>query len=1043
MNLGSRPAFLAVSLILCLVLSFSSATVVQAQESESTERETLAKPIELPPPVGLYEQLQGIPERVRHSMPFARALSEMTRKAGANGEYDVDARIRAFEQSQQDLLRSSVAFKSGENDVQPFSNPAWTNIGLITDTVNNPPKVFGAGCTTAIVLDPTNPSTMYVGATSGGVWKSTDAGAHWRSLTDLVIPNQSVASLAIDPKHHNTIYVGTGNGYASVDELSGTGLYKSEDGGGTWTRIGSPTITGTVIKVFVDPLKSNVIFASLYSTNRGVYRSTDSGNTWTKVFPSSGNAAGIVWDIVAGGVISNIPLLYFAEGNNPGGGSQECGLYKSVDDGATWSKFTTTALPRGDTVGRCSLAASVAHPERVFALIANPSGDVIGKSGGNATRSLFMTTNNGLSWSSIAIPSTLFSPSTQQPPQGWYDCVLGVTPNSASGADTIYIAGIEAYVNYSDGNGWLGYCYNNTSWAYAHVDHHSLAFNPTDPSIVYDGCDGGLYWSNQAGFPGSWSYRSNQMITNRFYHVALDKNDSKTSLIGAQDQGTWSITTGGSTVNLFGGDGMQPQVYLANTNLPYYVELPNGDIYKKYLGNWVHVDPTIFTDYTDWNTPFKMSISPLNGILAYHVLYLGRQHLWLSTDDGTTWDTISSTFNDNIHSIGLSQVDAKTVYVGTRGEISVTTDGGSNWSSTGAAMPSSIVSSIVTTGRNTNFALASFYTSPGSSANRVMRTTDKGAHWSGASGTSGSALPLVGVNCVAVDSIDPLRIWYAATDNGIYYTIDSGAHWSIAGAGLGLAPCRDVQIQANKTTIRVATFGRGLWEANTTVLPVELSSLTYQKQFDANHQGTGVNLLWHTDSEHGDAYFAIERSVDGAAFEEVARIPTQAPNGNSSTRLDYSYFDASHASGTYLYQLKQVDLDGSAHFSNAVELHWGTTGLIVSQNYPNPLVIGTPSTNVGFNPLGNDGSLNASPWPETRIHYELPDADVVTIKVYNSTGKLVRTLLDHVSQNPGDPDAFWDGRADDGAVAPSGAYFYSVETEHNGTVINKMVLFSN
>src|SRR5207253_9495751 len=176
-------------------------------------------------------------------------------------------------------------------------------------------------------------------------------------------------------------------------------------------------------------------------------------------------------------------------------------------------------------------------------------------------------------------------------------------------------------------------------------------------------------------------------------------------------------------------------------------------------------------------------------------------------------------------------------------------------------------------------------------------------------------------------------IWYAATDNGIYYTLDSGLHWSVAGSGIGLVSCRDVEVHPNKTTIRVATFGRGIWEGSTNSLPVELSSLTYKKT------KTGTQLLWHTDSEHGDAFFAVERSIDGTAFEDIKIIPTQAPGGNSNDRLDYSFFDSMHSPGTYLYQLKQQDIDGTVHFSNHVELHWGNDQMIVYQNYPNPLLL--------------------------------------------------------------------------------------------------------
>jgi hypothetical protein len=275
--------------------------------------------------------------------------------------------------------------------------------------------------------------------------------------------------------------------------------------------------------------------------------------------------------------------------------------------------------------------------------------------------------------------------------------------------------------------------------------------------------------------------------------------------------------------------------------------------------------------------------------------------------------------------------------------------------------------------------------------------------------------------------------------------MDTGAHWSVAGGGIGLASCSDVEVQANKTTIRVSTFGRGIWESNTSTLPIELASFTYQKQ--QNSQSIGTILNWITDSEDGSSYFELDRSIGGASFEEVAQIPTKAPGGNSSTQLSYSFFDSTHTPGEYLYELKEVDLVGTVSAGNMVELNWGASGLIVSQNYPNPFLVGTPSTGANNNNTLLGGSpipANAiSPWPYTRFHYELPCPDVVTLKIYSSTGELIRTLLNQVSQQPGDPDVFWDGTLADGSYAPSGTYFYEISTQNSGTVVNKMILLSN
>jgi hypothetical protein len=172
-------------------------------------------------------------------------------------------------------------------------------------------------------------------------------------------------------------------------------------------------------------------------------------------------------------------------------------------------------------------------------------------------------------------------------------------------------------------------------------------------------------------------------------------------------------------------------------------------------------------------------------------------------------------------------------------------------------------------------------------------------------------------------------------------------------------------------------------------------------------------------------------------------------------QLNYSFFDGTHGPGKYLYQLKQVDLDGSQHFSNLVELHWGVGQMIVYQNYPNPLLIGTPVVpNVasGFNPFGTTPTDFVVPSPATRFTYELPDQDVVSIKIYNSTGKFVANAFTTASggqpvanlQQPGGTqDAYWDGREQNGSVAPSGAYIYVIESQQSGSFVGKLMLFSN
>jgi photosystem II stability/assembly factor-like uncharacterized protein len=1021
-------------------------------EGGDPDAEMLLQPVRIPSDSGVYHGLSSIPEEIRRSAPFARLMHEMSRRAGTAGTFDIEERIAAFEQSQRDLLRSANSDQRSANSEQPdsgfripdsgirgsagalsngahalskgsdahafskgsedlFGN-AWTNIGLI----GNPP-VYSGGCISAIAIDPSNANIMYAGATSGGVWKSTNAGSTWAALTDNVIPNLSIASLAIDPNHPTTIYAGTGNGYAGLDELTGTGLWKSGDGGATWKRIGTTTFSGTVVKVLVDPVKSNVVFASLYSGGtKGLYRSTDSGSSWSRVFQIG--SSGVIWDVAAGTVIGGTPLIYFVAGNNISGGLDACGVYKSVDDGVTWSKISSSVLPAGGRIGRAGLAVSQFHPERVFCLMANVGGDTLG---------CYRSTDNGSAWGSVGIPRTLFKPFTTTGAQGWYDLAIAVSPYSSASHDTMFIGGVEGWVNRSDASGWVMFTgYNDQLPAgNPHVDIHCLAPR-SGGSVVYTGCDGGLYWSTNQG--SSWAYRSTGMVTNRFYHLGYDRSDYKTTWAGAQDQGTWKIVQGSSTALKLGGDGFQPIQSWGNASVAYG-ELPNGDVYRTVNSgtSWSLISST-FSDETNWDMPLVMGLTSLGSAPGYDVLLAGRQHLWRTTDAGDTWSTISGTFSQgDIVSIGISQVTEQNIYIGLRGAIYLSTNAGNSWTSKSSGVPGANVMSIVTTGRDPNFALAGVYTS---GAGRVIVTTNQGTSWSSVVGASGAALPNVGVNSVALDSVNPKTTWYAATDNGIYYTRDAGQHWSIAGAGLGLAPCRDVQVHPNKITIRVATFGRGIWEANANILPVELSSLEYEKT------SFGTKLLWHTDSERGNSGFFIERSIDGNAFEEIAFTPG---HGTTDTRQDYAYVDALTSPGTYLYQLKQVDLDGTEHFSNHVEVHYGNTQTIVYQAYPNPFLLGTPYHDLS-NFLGADLS-GVSPALETRFRFELPDADDdVSLRLYDARGTVVATLLDHTSQQAGQVDAFWNGTASDGGTAAAGTYFWTLETRSHGSFTNKLIL---
>jgi hypothetical protein len=984
-----------------LVVFFFTSSVL-AQQSEQPQDELLKIPVTVAREVGVYKDINLLPESVRRTKAFARGLHELQHYAGFDGVYDREERIAAFEQTKSDILRDAMVSDKVSGSKLPIFSSAWTNIGPVNT----------GGMTKSLAIDPTNSNIMYAGAVAGGVWKTTNASTtcSWMALTDLVIPDLSVASIAIDPNSHNIIYVGSGDPSVATDGFPGTGLYKSADAGSTWNKIGAAKLPGTINKVLVDPNNSSIVLAASFDNNRGLYRSTDSGVTFTKVFPATKNADGIIWDIEAGQVIAGKQIVYCVEGNNPGDTSTECGMYKSIDDGATWVKIAGVGLPTGDLIGKAALAIPSDDQTKVYCFMANPKGDLQG---------LYKSINSGVLFTSVGnIPTSIFNPQGNGP-QGWYDLYFAIAPTTNVN-DTLYIGGIEAYYSYNSGGAWTAYSsYQITDGP--HVDHQSIAIDPNNSRNVFIGTDGGVYRSNDAGV--NWGYHSTGMETMRFYHIGLDAKDNLKTYGGAQDQGIWKLSSGQSSSFIFGGDGFQPIVDPTNSNI-LYVEGPLGDLYKSTDGgsNYNSINNSAFTqgsgnyETTDWETPFAMA--PKDHL----TLLTGRQRLWISQNGGTSWSTASKYFmygstNYLVESIGLSPSNVSYYYLGLQGgKIQVTVNGGTTWADRSTGLPNGSVRSIVCSPTNASWALAGFEVWSTGSA-RVMLTTNAGVSWTNVSGTSGNVLPGVPVNCLAIDSTDPKNIWYAATDNGIYYTRNAGSSWSVAGSGIGLAPCVDVQIHANKTTIRVGTHGRSIYEGNVNVLPVELTGLTAKKT------ATGTNLIWNTSSEHDDSGFWVQRSFNYQPFENLSFV-TGA--GNSNTTRSYNYFDPMHDDGYYIYRLSQIDLDGSSHLSNIVDVTYGASAseLRLDQSFPNPFLAGYATT----------GSA--------RIHYVLPEDDIVTLRISSVSGAIVRTLLNHQSQSGGDQNAFWDGTDNNGATVASGVYYYRLETASGGNLWNKMVLVS-
>lgn len=971
----------------CALLSAFDLPLI-AQEVK--EAEVLKSPFKASSEIGAFKELNLYPESIRRSKPFARYMHRFERVAEVNGTYDAVSRYESFTESQGHLLQASYKQSKGENSI--FAD-AWVNIG---------PSNRG-GCTKALAIHPTDGNIVYAGAAGGGVWKTTNGGSSWTALTDLVIPDLATVSIAIDPSNTNTIYAGSGDGSLATDGLAGTGLYKSTNAGASWAKVGATQLARTVNKVLVHPTNSNVVFACNFdgtgTNGKGLYRSTNGGTSFTRVHPTTKNADGVIWDIVQGATISGKTIFYLVEGNLGNGTSTECGIYKSIDDGVTWSKLLTTTLPDGSLIGKAALACPKANQSKLYCFMATPAGNL---------RGLYRSTDGGSSFSTITVPSTIFSPSGGTG-QGWYDLCVGVSPNSGGtgGNDTVLIGGVEAYRTYNGGSTWIAYSdYDNNSAV--HVDHHAIAFNPVSSKQIFIGNDGGIYKSTNTG--SSWNYTSNNYNTMRFYHIGLDKTDYKATMGGTQDQGTWRTYSGGSPSFRFGGDGFNV-IIDPNTPSTYYCEGPYGELFR-ITGNGLLTTPisgSSFESESSWDTPFIMAPK------SSSTLYTGRTKVWKTTDQGSNWTAISPVLSaSHIQALAVSPSNSNVIFAGlTTGRIKKTTNGGTDWTDENTGT-SATIESIVCHPRDKDWALVSL-NATSTATPRVMLTTNGGTDWTSKSGTTTTTrLPGVPVNQVALDSTDPANIWYAATDNGMYYTRDAGVTWSIAGSGIGLSPCWDVQVHPNKITIRVGTHGRSIWEANANILPVELTSLTARRTL------SGTALAWATESETTNSGFKVQRSFNYDEFEDIAFIPGA---GNSNIHRDYSYLDTKMDAGYYIYRLKQIDLDGSEHLSNIVEVRYGTDGTSrLDQNFPNPFVMSVSGSST------------------TKIRFALSTNDKATLSIYSVTGDHIRTLLRTEELPAGEQIVNWDGKDESGGMVADGVYQYTLELESGAKLWNKMVV---
>jgi photosystem II stability/assembly factor-like uncharacterized protein len=657
------------------------------------------------------------------------------------------------------------------------------------------------------------PNVYYFGAVDGGVWKTTDGGRVWQPLwthEDVA----SIGALALAPSDPKIIYAGTGEADMRSDISFGDGVYKSTDGGETWKNVGLRA-TRHIGRILVDPENPNVVLVAAlgraYGPNseRGVYRSTDGGATWTKVLYKDENTGAIDLCFNPG----NPHVVYAAMWNarrppwstyppREGPGS---GLYKSLDEGVTWTPLTGHGLPTAQ-IGRIGLAVSyTGSGNTVYALIQ------AGRESG-----LYRSDDGGANWQRAGHDPRITD-------RDWYFGHVVVDPHNAN---IVYVPDVALYRSEDGGKTFIP-----LKGAPGGDDYHALWIDPQNSQRMILASDQGTVISVDGG--QTWSSWYNQ-ATAQFYHVITDHQFPFRVYGAQQDSGSASVASRSDFGEISFRDwypvGAGESGYIAPDPLDPHI-VYGGDNYgalfrfDRRTGQAQDISPCAIARSValgiaaercrfTWTSP--LVFSPVNP----HILYFGSQFVMETTDDGESWTTISPDLTvlpgsgreparGVVYTIAPSPLAAGEVWAGTdNGLVQLTRDGGKTWQNvTPPGLPAwSKISLIEASRYGAGIAYAAV------DRHRIddfkpyiYRTGDYGKTWSAI--TDGIEAPAY-VHAVRED---PIRqgLLYAGTETGVYVSFDDGNRWQSLQLNLPTASIRDLAIADNDLV--VATHGRSFW----------------------------------------------------------------------------------------------------------------------------------------------------------------------------------------------------------------------------------------
>lgn len=744
-------------------------------------------------------------------------------------------------------------------------------------------RVSCSGRANALALHPqfdgTNNRTIYIGAAQGGVWRSDDGGATWRSLTDSA-PSLVVGDIAIDPTNPNVIWVGTGEG-DQYGGYYGAGLLKSTDGGATWQVITGPNanqppiqpafINAGIMKIEIDPTNTNTVYITTGSGSpssassktgaeaplgqQGLWKTTDGGQTWTHLDVLGDGGRVPAMDVITD---PNNRQRVFAAMN-------ATGIFRSDNGGQSWTKLAG-GLP---TTGFGRIALAVGPPLQpstnatIVAAVAATNDKIQG---------IYGSLDNGATWTRV----------TQPPASGQanYNLAIAVDPTDSR---VLYFGtsaneandGGTVFRSTNAGESWQDLSKGDATSGGLHADTHAIVVSSRNPNIVITGNDGGVFRTNNAKAAANtvaWTSLNDSLNTVQFQVLALHPTSLDFMVGGTQDNGTNRYSGNASWANLAEGDGGFAYIDQSNPKVVWHTYQNDKETG---FGPRMTLDGTV--NNIEWidrncskcqakpgglNPNDRFSFyAPLTGNAGFtgpngNVVYFGTQRLYRTADRGATWTGLGASSDGfgadltkgqgyvtaiaahpRLNPAQGSDPQGEVVWVGTSdGTVQVTIDAGkldkATWRNvTKAPLPNRFITDI---GLDPNEQRRAIVTYSGFNANtpstpgKVFLTNDQGGTWTDITGD----LPDTPANSVAVDP-NQANTFYLGTDIGVFQTTNGGQNWSRVGAGLPRVAVFTVRYHAATKNLVVGTYGRGAWKLALTTSAVKAVATVSAASFSA------------------------------------------------------------------------------------------------------------------------------------------------------------------------------------------------------------------